>query len=149
MSGLIASAEEFLSRIRSMTDAAGWIQIAIAVLLLFATVYMGFLDRRGEYGLLQAMGYRNREIIALVLIETACVGVPGLAVGVPIGFVFAAFLNFVLSRAWVDIPLIVSMADVMWILVPAVTCLPLAAMPALRNLLRTDLPVLVRAKGFE
>jgi hypothetical protein len=40
------------------------------------------------------------------------------------------------------------MADVLWVILPGLLCLPVAAFPAFRNLLRTSVPALIRAKGF-
>jgi len=148
MGEVVAATEDFVHMLKAVTAIGSWIQIAVAVLLLFSSLYMSFLERRGDYGLLQTMGYGHAAVTGMVMSEAIAVGVPALVAGVPVGIVFAIFLNAVMSDAWVEVPFVIAWRDVAWVLAHGLVLLPVAALPALRTLFDTDLPGLIRARGF-
>jgi putative ABC transport system permease protein len=72
--------------------------VAIGLLGVFNSVWIGVQERGRELGLLKAVGMRGRQIVASVLAGAALVGVAGFAVGVPLGFVGTRALLDALGR---------------------------------------------------
>ena len=78
----------------------GVLQVIILVMVLLSvasSVNMTLFERVGEFGTLKALGNRNGHIFKLVLVENVLLGmigaVAGLAVGVTLSFVNAAFTD--------------------------------------------------------
>jgi putative ABC transport system permease protein len=89
------------STARLANDLGKWLSIlvliaafALAVLLTMAAV----ARRVSEFGILKAMGWRGRRIIAQVMAESAVVGLLGAAVGVGFGFAGAAIINAIAPK---------------------------------------------------
>ena len=156
--GNVAQVSGLTEVLRGFTDyvAAGrelarlgcLIQLAIATLVLFAALHLNLLEHQSEYGTLAALGHGSGTMARVALIEVAGLTALGLLASVPIGGGFAIFLDHAMTVAWFDVPLTMHPTDIAWVAAYAIGLLPLAAIPGLYALQTTDLPTLLRAKGF-
>ena len=70
----------------------------IAVLSILNTMLMSVMERIGEFGILRAMGWTRREVMQLVMSESAVIGLVGGIVGVILGTAAALVAN----QVWPD-----------------------------------------------
>lgn len=70
----------------------------IAAVGVSNTVLMSVMERRREIGMMRAMGFRDREIKSLLLLEAAGIGV----IGAVIGLILAATANYFLVTKGID-----------------------------------------------
>ena len=80
----------------SIMSVVGFV-VALAVVAL--TVYVATLARRREFGVLKALGARNRVLYRVVLVQAAL----SVAVGLTIGLAFTGVLGFLIG--WTDLGL--------------------------------------------
>ena len=85
----------------SIMSIVGFI-VALAVVAL--TVYVATLARRRDYGVLKALGARDRVLYRVVLVQAAI----SVAVGFAIGLAFTALLSFAISRTDLNLELAIT-----------------------------------------
>jgi len=124
------------------------ISLAISLLFLFTAVTVNLLDRQREYATLQSIGLSDRSMIGSVLIEMGVEAAAALVLSVPISIALVTFLNHNFSALWPQIDTHLALKDFLTIMTPAVLVLPLSAVPAIRFLLRMDLPEVLRSRAF-
>jgi putative ABC transport system permease protein len=79
----------------TMISAVGFL---IAVLSILNTMLMSVMERIGEFGILRAMGWTRREVMQLVMSESAVIGLVGGIVGVILGTAASGVAN----QVWPD-----------------------------------------------
>ncbi len=67
------------------------IALALSTLGVLNTVLMATLERQQEFGYMRCIGAGKKDLIILILVETAAVCLIGWAIGVVGGFVFSSF----------------------------------------------------------
>lgn len=127
--------------------AAGF-SIAVAALFVFSVASFVVLGRRGEYAMLRILGLSDRAVGRMILTEIFFLGLFGAALAVPMGYGLAWFLTGRMSEAWFTVEVITRWRDIAVVLVPAVLVLPLAALPAIRTVLRSSLTKSLRERMF-
>ncbi|MEP6656015.1 MAG: ABC transporter permease [Betaproteobacteria bacterium] len=71
------------------------ITLAMVLLSVANTVNMSVFERTGEFGTMMALGNRKRDIVGLVLTESALLGLIGSVVGIALGAVLALVISAV------------------------------------------------------
>lgn len=79
----------------TLISAVGFL---IAVLSILNTMLMSVMERIGEFGILRAMGWTRREVMQLVMSESAVIGLVGGIVGVILGTI----ASLVANQVWPD-----------------------------------------------
>jgi len=69
------------------------IVLIMVVLSVTNTVNMTVFERQGEFGTLRAVGNRSRQIFALVVAESALLGLIGSVLGIALGLGLAALIS--------------------------------------------------------
>ncbi|HEX7949570.1 MAG TPA: ABC transporter permease [Candidatus Limnocylindrales bacterium] len=123
----------------SIMSVVGFI-VALAVVAL--TVYVATLARRREYGVLKALGARNRVLYRVVLLQAAI----SVAVGFAIGLAFTALLAFVIGRTDLNLELAITSASLVKVGAFAVVIAGLAAILPIRQVAGVD-PAVVFRRG--
>ena len=70
---------------KAMTLATSVIALAIGTLGIMNTVLMSVYERTRELGLMAAVGWRRRRIVAMVLVESVLISVAGALAGIVLG----------------------------------------------------------------
>jgi putative ABC transport system permease protein len=81
----------FLGMLSTVLKALDYVSIVILVimgLILGNTIAMGVRERTHEYGVLRAMGFKPRHLVAFILGEAMIIGVVGAALGLVIAYPF-------------------------------------------------------------
>ena len=123
----------------SIMSVVGFI-VALAVVAL--TVYVATLARRRDYGVLKALGARNRVLYRVVLVQAAI----SVAVGFAIGLAFTALLAFVIGRTDLNLELAITSASLAKVGSFAAIIAGLAAILPIRQVAGVD-PAVVFRRG--
>jgi putative ABC transport system permease protein len=75
-----------LAAFRLNLTALSLISVFVGVFLVLTTVQASLARRRGEFGLLRCLGASPRQVVGLILAETAVLGGLGVLVGIPLGY---------------------------------------------------------------
>ncbi len=86
------NAAGLLAAFRLNLTALSLISVLVGVFLIFSAVHASLVRRRREFGLLRSLGASRRQVLGLILLETAVLGLAGTALGLPLGYA-AALLN--------------------------------------------------------
>ncbi len=76
----------------------GVLQIIILLMVLLSvtnSVNMSVFERQGEFGTMQALGNRRRDIVSLIVVESTIIGLAGAILGVLLGVIFALLISAV------------------------------------------------------
>jgi putative ABC transport system permease protein len=114
--------------------------IGLAVVAL--TVYVANLARRGEYGMLKAVGARNRFLYGVVLTQAVLSVALGLAVGVS----FTLLLGAAVTRAGLNVELALSIASLTKVGALALLIAGLASILPIKQIAGLD-PAVVFRRG--
>jgi hypothetical protein len=87
-------------------------------------------------------------MIASVYIELGIEAAAALLLSVPISIALVDYLNDQFSALWPAVKTYLSLQDFLWIMLPALFVLPLAALPAVRTLVRMEIPDVLRSRAF-
>jgi putative ABC transport system permease protein len=74
----------------------GVLQLIILLMVLLSvtnSVNMSVFERQGEFGTMQALGNRSRDIVKLIIVEGAILGVAGAVIGVLLGVAAALAIS--------------------------------------------------------
>lgn len=82
-------ASGLLAAFRLNLTALSLISVFVGVFLVLTTVQASLVRRRREFGLLRSLGATRGQVLALVLGESAALGLLGTAAGIPLGWVVA------------------------------------------------------------
>ncbi len=77
---------------RFVTIAAGGAAFVVAVTSIAATMITSVMERTREIGVLKAIGFTSRRIMAMILLESLIMGIIGSLIGMSIGVVAAEVL---------------------------------------------------------
>lgn len=123
----------------SIMNVIGFV-VGLAVVAL--TVYVATLARRREYGVLKALGARNRVLYRVVLAQAAM----SVALGLVIGLAFIGLLGFLVARTGLNLELAISAASLAKVGLFAVVSAGLAAILPIRQVAGLD-PAVVFRRG--
>jgi len=123
----------------SIMSVIGFV-VALAVVAL--TVYVATLARRREFGVLKALGARNRVLYRVVLIQAAL----SVAVGFVTGLAFTSLLAFAIGRTDLNLELAITSASLVKVGLFAAIIAGLAAILPIRQVAGVD-PAVVFRRG--
>ena len=82
----IDDAAGLLGAFRLNLTALSLISLFVGMFLIFSSTQASLVRRRGEFGLLRALGTTRKQTLLLILAEVALLGTVGVAIGLPIGY---------------------------------------------------------------
>jgi putative ABC transport system permease protein len=98
----------FMTNLTAMSLLA----LLVGLFLIFNSVNFSVLQRRGLIGILRALGLTRRQLLAMVLVEAALVGLVAAGMGVALGIVLGEQLLELVSRTINDLYFRVHVTDV-------------------------------------
>lgn len=147
-SRLVAEFVGHLREIAAIVYLAFGFSLAVAVLFLFSTTAYGVLRRLAEYATLRTIGFADRTVLKMIVLEVGAVGALGTLLAAGVGIVVSHTLNGVLSQAWFEVDTIVTARDVLVVLLPALLFFPLTAIPPFRFIVRAGMVPTLRRRAF-
>lgn len=115
---------------------------AVALAVVALTVYVATLARRREFGVLKALGARNRVLYRIVLVQAAL----SVTVGFGIGLAFTGLLGFLVGRTDLNLELAITADSLAKVGVFAAAIAGLAAILPIRQVAGVD-PAVVFRRG--
>jgi putative ABC transport system permease protein len=82
---LVSTFDTIFTMITAGLAAIAAISLVVAGVLIMNVMLVAVSQRTAEIGLLKAVGARNRQILALFLVEAACLSLLGASVGIALG----------------------------------------------------------------
>jgi len=101
-----------------------------------------------EYSTLRTIGFADRTVLKMIVMEVAAVGAIGTVVAVAAGIGISVALNSVLSDAWFQVDTTVTAKDLLVVLLPAMIFFPLTAIPPFRAIVRAGMVPTLRRRAF-
>jgi ABC-type lipoprotein release transport system permease subunit len=147
-SHLVQEFVDHLKEIAAIVYLAFGFSLAVAVLFLFSTTAYGVLRRLAEYSTLRTIGFADRTVLKMIMLEVAVIGAVGTLVAVGAGIFISYTLNGVLSQAWFQVDTTVTARDLLVVLLPALLFFPLTAIPPFRAIVRAGMVPTLRRRAF-
>ena len=142
----LAAERELLDELTGLISVLQAISLGVGALFLVSTLALSYLDRRGEFATLAALGYGRRQIGAAVAGEALTQTLLAAALSVPLGILIATPLSQRIAEAWFEIGLHPEAPSFLLVIVPALGLALLAAAHATRRALRLNIAATVRAR---
>lgn len=121
----------------SIMNVIGFV-VGLSVVAL--TVYVATLARRREYGVLKALGARNRVLYRIVLAQA----VLSVALGFVIGLAFTGLVGFLVARIGLNLELAITAASLIKVGLFAIVIAGLAAILPIRQIAELDAAIVFR-----
>jgi len=137
---------EMIKELTGLISVLQAISLGVGALFLVSTLALSFLDRRGEFATLAALGYGRAQIGTAVAGEALTQTVVAAALSIPLGILIASPLSNSIAEAWFEIGLHPEPPSFVWVIVPALALALLAVAHATRRALRIDIAATVRAR---
>jgi len=93
LEGVQDSIQQFLDTLNIALLGIGSISLFVASVAILNVMLMSTIERRGEIGLLRAVGIRRMEVLRMILAEAALLGLVGAVVGVVLSLGVGLLLN--------------------------------------------------------
>jgi ABC-type antimicrobial peptide transport system permease subunit len=122
--------------------------IAVASLFIYTSIAFTIFQRRAEYGMFRILGFDNRTITYMILTEIIVLGAAAALIAVAVSMGLSNYLNERLSAAWFNVNMHTRIRDFLFILIPAMVFLPMAAIPSVRMVLRYPVVRTLRERRF-
>ncbi|WP_431857316.1 FtsX-like permease family protein [Azospirillum sp.] len=122
--------------------------IIVCVIILIASGTFTVGERREQYTTLRTIGFADRTVGTLVLIELLLLGVLGAALAPAVGYAIASYLLSTLSAAWFQVDPHVGWFDILLPTIPLLTLLPLSALPPIRSVVRVPLVTALKQRNY-
>lgn len=122
--------------------------VAITLLFIFCSISFTVLQRKTEYVMLRILGFGPGTVGVVIIVEVLALGLAAVLMAVPVAYLCADFLNDRVSEAWYNVVLVVEFKDFARTLIPGFLLMPLAALGAIRHILRQPLDQTLRERRF-
>ncbi|WP_101294284.1 ABC transporter permease [Halegenticoccus soli] len=98
LSTIVDRIGDFFALLNSFLLAVGSISLVVAGVSILNVMLMSTAERRGEIGVLRAVGVQRRDVVRIVLVEAALLGVVGGAVGAALAAIGTAGLYYFVAE---------------------------------------------------
>jgi putative ABC transport system permease protein len=142
----LAAERELLAELTGLISVLQAISLGVGALFLISTLTLSYLDRRGEFATLAALGYGRRQIGVAVTGEALTQTILAAALAIPLGVLIASPLSQRISEAWFEIGLHPEAPSFLAVIGPALALAILAAAHATRRALRLNIAATVRGR---
>ncbi len=142
----LAAERDLIKELTGLIGVLQAISLGVGALFLVSTLTLSYLDRRGEFATLRALGYARRQIAAAVVGEALTQTLLAAALSVPLGVLIASPLSQRIAEAWFEIGLHAEPPSFLLVILPALGLAVLAAAHATRRALRLNIASTVRER---
>ncbi len=118
--------------------------VALGFAIIFSTITINTLERRRELATMRTIGSAVGRLGAMLTVENVLMGLLGVAVGLPLGYVISLYFASLYQNELFDMPMVIYTRTYGIAALGALLVLLLAEVPSIRFVRRLDLPAVVR-----
>ncbi|OGO46093.1 MAG: hypothetical protein A2W34_01330 [Chloroflexi bacterium RBG_16_64_32] len=118
--------------------------VALGFAIIFNTITINTLERRRELATMRTIGSGVGRLGAMLTVENVLMGLLGLVVGLPLGYLISLYFASLYQNELLDMPTVIYPRTYGIASLGALLVLLLAEVPSVRFLRRLDLPAVVR-----
>jgi putative ABC transport system permease protein len=118
--------------------------VALGFAIIFNTITINTLERRRELATMRTIGAGVGRLGAMLTVENVLMGLLGLVVGLPLGYLISLYFASLYQNELFDMPTVIYTRTYGIASLGALLVLLLAEVPSVRFLRRLDLPAAVR-----
>lgn len=139
---------------REMEGKLGIVYIAIlfsvgtSILFVSTLVYLGILESRADYAVLRSLGFKLRQITAIILVGVIVQVGLAVAIGLPLSVLIATMLNTRMAEAWFAVRLHAAFGDFLWPIVAVLPVAPLVGWLGARAVMKLNIPAFLRERSI-
>ncbi len=100
LSSVIDRIQEFFDLLNAFLIALAAVSLVVAGVAIFNVMLMSITERRGEIGVLRAVGVQRRDVLRTLVVEAALLGVAGGVVGLLLSLVAVFSLYYFTPIEW-------------------------------------------------
>ena len=145
---LIAKVKEISSEAVEIIYLAAGFSIVVCIIILIASGSFTVSERREQYTTLRTLGFQDRYVGRLILVEICILGVVGALLATPIGYEMASYLIGNLSQAWFKVTTRINWFDIVMPTLPLLLLLPVSALPVVKSILRVPLADAIKERRY-
>jgi putative ABC transport system permease protein len=118
--------------------------VALGFAIIFNTITINTLERRRELATMRTIGSSVGRLGAMLTVENVLMGLLGVVVGLPLGYMISLYFATLYSNELFDMPTVIYTRTYGIAALGALLVLLLAEVPSIRFVRRLDLPAVVR-----
>jgi putative ABC transport system permease protein len=118
--------------------------VALGFAIIFNTITINTLERRRELATMRTIGSGVGRLGAMLTVENVLMGLLGVVVGLPLGYIISLYFATLYSNELFDMPTVIYTRTYGIAALGALLVLLLAEVPSIRFVRRLDLPAVVR-----
>ena len=118
--------------------------VALGFAIIFNTITINTLERRRELATMRTIGSAVGRLGAMLTVENVLMGILGVMVGLPLGYVISLYFASLYETELYDMPTVIYTRTYGIAALGALLVLLLAEIPSIRFVRRLDLPAVVR-----
>jgi putative ABC transport system permease protein len=118
--------------------------VALGFAIIFNTITINTLERRRELATMRTIGSAVGRLGAMLTVENVLMGILGVLVGLPLGYVISLYFASLYQNELFDMPTVIYTRTYGIAALGALLVLLLAEVPSIRFVRRLDLPAVVR-----
>ncbi|OHX13485.1 hypothetical protein BI347_08140 [Chromobacterium sphagni] len=145
---IVAAILNISSHIWVIIHLSALMSIVVSALFILTSITFTIISRRGEYGMLRIIGYRDSLITRIVLAEAAMIAIVAALLAIPLAYGLGNTLNEQLTQVWFKVNTYLSWMDYLRVLLPALLAMPFATMPALRSVFSLPPTEILKERKF-
>ncbi len=123
--------------------------IIVAIIFIYTNTNLVIFERKREFALLKSLGYGKKSIQKIILSQILVNGSLGGFFSIPVAITTAIFLNHRLSKAWYHIGNYFVVSDFIWLILIAITLMPLMALPAIKFIQDFEISEILHLRNIE
>lgn len=135
---------EYLENLTVILDPMLAMSVLMSGLFLLSVIGILIREREMEYATLRCIGFESREICRIILTELLLLVIGATIGSIPLWGGLSRMINALSGRAWFPVGIKFVATDFLKMAIPALLFLPLAALPAIRHILRSNLTETLR-----
>ncbi len=152
----VISSEEFQGSMSTMIDEMRsllyfffWMNLSLLIVTVITVSLINVLERKGEYALLEMLGYRKKDSAKIIAQEIMTIGLISTVIGLPTCYVFSIILRDIYRELLFYYPIMITLGTVSLIVGSTIVFFILSMISPIRTIQKTDIVDALRERSIE
>jgi putative ABC transport system permease protein len=120
---------------------------ALALAIVFTTFMISILERRREIATMRTLGESRGRIIAMLTKENLLLGLIGVVLGIPLGYMLSAYFFSLLQTDMLSYSMVVPIHTYLYATATVISLILVSQIPAIRHVNRLDLSRVIKEQA--